>query len=96
MVRCTGMLKLFMHDVLSNQFPIDMTDLQVVAVNLRASLRLFVSSFSLFDRFINHKSNPKTVPGKTMKCSFVNRKIGLLKPERLASGIFGHLVFSFF
>ncbi len=90
------MLKLFTHDVLSNQLPVDMTDLQVVAVNLRASLRLFVSSFSLFDRFINHKSNRNAVPGKTTKCSFVNHKIGLLKPERLTSGIFGHLVFSFF
>jgi hypothetical protein len=30
------------------QFPVDMTDLQVVAVNLRANLRLFASSFSLF------------------------------------------------
>lgn len=56
----------------------------------------FISIFLLFDRFINHKSNRKNVPGKTAKCSFVNHKIRLLKPERLASGIFGHLVFSFF
>jgi hypothetical protein len=56
----------------------------------------FFSIFLLFDRFINHKSNRKNVPGKTAKCSFVNHKIRLLKPERLASGIFGHLVFSFF
>ena len=56
----------------------------------------FISIFLLFDRFINHKSNRKNVPGKTAKCSFVNHKIRLLKPERLASGVFGHLVFSFF
>ena len=56
----------------------------------------FLSIFLLFDRFINHKSNRKNVPGKTAKCSFVNHKIRLLKPERLASGVFGHLVFSFF
>jgi hypothetical protein len=49
-----------------------------------------------FDRFINHKSHRKTVPGNTAECSFVSHKIRLLKPERLACGIFGHLVFSFF
>jgi len=60
------------------------------------NILFFLSIFLLFDRFINHKSNRKNVPGKTAKCSFVNHKIRLLKPDRLASGIFGHLVFSFF
>jgi hypothetical protein len=40
--------------------------------------------------------NRKVVPGKTAEISFVDHGIGLLKPQRLASGIFGHLVFSFF
>ena len=60
------------------------------------NILFFLSIFLLFDRFINHKSNRKNVPGKTAKCSFVNHQIRLLKPKRLASGIFGHLVFSFF
>ena len=50
----------------------------------------------VFDRFINHQSNRKNVPEKTVKSSFVDHKIRLLKPKRLAMGIFGHLVFSFF
>ena len=52
--------------------------------------------FVIFDRFINNQSNRKTVSEKTARASFVDHSVKLLKPRRLASGIFGHLVFSFF
>jgi len=51
---------------------------------------------AVFDRFINHQPNRKGMSGKTAGISFVDHGIRLLKPQRLASGIFGHLVFSFF
>jgi len=38
----------------------------------------------------------KNVPEKTARASFVNHRVRLLKPGRIAMGIFGHLVFSFF
>jgi len=58
--------------------------------------RQFCAISSIFDRFIKNQSNQKNVPEKTTEISFVNHIVRLLKPERLASGIFGNLVFSFF
>ena len=52
--------------------------------------------FVIFDRFINNQSNRKNVSEKTARASFVDHSVKLLKSRRLASGIFGHLVFSFF
>ena len=36
------------------------------------------------------------MPEKIVEIIVVDHRIRLLKPRRLASGIFGHLVFSFF